>query len=368
MFLHALVSCLLTRYLDFCRNPKLRILPPFRRAPNNSAYMHIQAVPPTYTARRVAAPSSGLFALLGCATLLALAGQSWRGFFSAVELTPWPQQNATPMFVLALGVEGSSHHGVDDIILQSLAHERCRVDDSCDAAKSGECLKRTHFRDRKLRLNLYAQSSRDGHVLHPTAVDQIIAGSPAGSVFIEDGSYPSGFRLRDPPHPLNLSTALGVLDQAQPQISVRLLLLVRNFGSTVWSHHDWDNGMASHAERLASHLAYLGAELERLPRDDWFAVPVDCLYSGGSATREAFAASLASFLGWKTRCCLTFDGFRASNHHFRTQASPAQVAAMDAIEARRRPEWGSLAALYQAANRSAADPKECDAMMSKVFM
>jgi len=290
-----------------------------------------------------------------------------------------------PLLIYVIGLEGSSHHGVANTIVTTLANERCRSAasaSSCDAAElqasHQTCRALLHGAgfgtDGALAHAIFGTGNnarRSPNVVNPAALRTALAGAAAGSVFVEGASWPSGFDAaqRQPPWPLSLASLWEALrDGDGDRYDVRLLVLVRDFGATVWSKsaawRSWDGGAARHARLLASHLAYLNDEIAQLPASAWRSVPVDCLYATTDETRQRVVAAIRTFLGWgwggtgsdagaeqeqeqEPRCCGCFAQWRDSSKSFYRDASAREVsdvlAALDG--ARLRPP---LAAEYEA--------------------
>ena len=206
---------------------------------------------------------------------------------------PAPAQR--PLLVYNVGVEGSGHHGVDPLF-QTLASERSvrlpslrdgfALCEHAELQRSRDMNRNlTHYHDHTLRHALFSQS-------HPGGINDLSllrcwqgqctgrlmpssSSNTAGSVWIESASFPSGRQHRQPPAPLNLTVLWRALQGAR--FELRLLVLVRNFGATVWSHSEWDDGLEGHATLMAEHLVALGDSLESIPRSAWHIVPVDCV-------------------------------------------------------------------------------------------
>ena len=106
------------------------------------------------------------------------------------------------------------------------------------------------------------------------------------------------------------------------------------------------------AQLLSSHLAAIGHALAHIPRSAWHPVQMDCLLQRNAAAKQREVAAIGEFLGWHTHCCNCFADWHDSSKDFYTDASPAQVAPMQAFEADAHARWGPLGAAYADSARS----------------
>ena len=201
--------------------------------------------------------------------------------------------------VYVLGVEGSGHHGVSDVLLQTLASEQ-----------SGISLK---FRDRDFRRIMTA---RDSSEIAPKI--QEICQPTKRTAIVEDTSFPTGLEYRKiyagrpamdvaaileiKPHPLDLET---LVDTFSPHADIKFIILHRTFFSVAVSHSEYkvDGGIIGHGEVMSGHMRYLGKlfKPDKLGgKVDWMLLCTDRLRT---IQRDAVVGELADFLGWTKRQC-----------------------------------------------------------------
>lgn len=256
-------------------------------------------------------------------------------------------------FVYAIGVEGSNHHGVMSELLQPLAAERCSQNCSMhlavhtDAwAKQPDCA--VHADTDELRGHLFG--GRLSTVKDSAGVRQLLHRDHS-AVWLEDNSFPSGwphgfFGGRHPPAPMDI---IDMFNTLQGIATTKIVVLVRDFTSTVLSHSRFDHGLVPHAEVLATYNAYIAKSIAQLPASSWYVLPVDCLYRSAQA-RQRVARDLRAFLGWKApnieprdACCNCFARWHGSRHANRQ--SPSAVAVVQQVLTNRSAAtaWGPLA-------------------------
>lgn len=273
-------------------------------------------------------------------------------------------------FVYAVGVEGSNHHGVLSQILLPLASERCLQNCTFANASGGSsnplalsswaaacgCAvhapvdidgSSSHTASAQLRRVLFGGSHSS--VNDPKAVRRLLQ-EDQHAVWLEGNSYPSGWPRgfhggRRPPAPMDLVDMYTKLSGAT---SVKLVLLARDFTSTVLSHAKFDGGVHAHANVVANYNEYIAASLARLPADAFYVLPVDCLYRSARA-RNRIARELRTFLGWTPpnivqggECCNCFRKWHSSKHG-QSQLSPTILSALNAVASNRSSTWGPLA-------------------------
>ena len=201
--------------------------------------------------------------------------------------------------VYVLGVEGSGHHGVSDVLLQTLADEQ-----------SGITLK---FRDNDFRKIMTA---RDSAEISPKMEE--ICKPNERTVIVEDTSFPSGLEYRKiyagrpamdvaaildiKPHPLDLE---ALVDTFSPHADIKFVILHRPFFSVAVSHSEYkiDGGIVGHGEVMSGHMRYLGKLFKPDKLDskvDWMLLCTDRLRT---TERDAVVGELADFLGWNKRQC-----------------------------------------------------------------
>ena len=224
--------------------------------------------------------------------------------------------------VYVLGVEGSGHHGVSDVLLQTLASEQ-----------SGISLK---FRDRDFRRIMTARDSAE------IAQKMIEICQPTKrTVIVEDTSFLTGLEYRKiyagrpamdvaaileiKPHPLDLET---LVDTFSPHADIKFIILHRTFFSVAVSHSEYkvDGGIIGHGEVMSGHMRYLSKlfKPDKLGgKVDWMLLCTDRLRT---IERDAVVGELADFLGWtKRQCDHCFDKWISS------RKSPSEVAGEDVM-------------------------------------
>ena len=130
--------------------------------------------------------------------------------------------------------------------------------------------------------------------------------------------------------------------------SAKLVVLARDFISTVASHARFDGGLLAHANVVADYNEYIATSLARLPATSWHLLPVDCLYRSARA-RSRVARELRAFLGWippnippTDECCNCFTRWHASKHG-KERLDDRVVSALHAVVSNRSATWGPLA-------------------------
>ena len=224
--------------------------------------------------------------------------------------------------VYVLGVEGSGHHGVSDVLLQTLASEQ-----------SGISLK---FRDRDFRRIMTARDSAE------IAQKMIEICQPTKrTAIVEDTSFPTGLEYRKiyagrpamdvaaildiKPHPLDLE---ALVDTFSPHADIKFVILHRPFFNVAVSHSEYniDGGIVGHGEVMSGYMRYLGKlfKPDKLGgKVDWMLLCTDRLRT---IERDAVVGELADFLGWtKRQCDHCFDKWISS------RKSPSEVAGEDVM-------------------------------------
>lgn len=201
--------------------------------------------------------------------------------------------------VYVLGVEGSGHHGVSDVLIQTLASEQ-----------DGLTLK---FRDNDFRRIMTARDS--GEIA--TKMKEICNPNEK-TVIVEDTSFPTGLEYRKiyagrpamdvaaildiKPHPLDL---LVFVNTFSTHADIKFVILHRPFFSIAVSHSEYsiDGGIIGHGEVMSGHMRYLGKlfKPETLGgKVDWMLL---CTERLRTTERDAVVSELADFLGWNKRQC-----------------------------------------------------------------
>ena len=291
--------------------------------------------------------------------------------------TPRPDARR-PTFVFLVGVEGSSHHGVAQNLVWPLVRDHCgpkcapprTIDDLDDDGSESiyrvpsECNATAYDEDVRSRLySVPSQAVREGGAVRDVdGLRRRMAAAPRGSYFFEWRSFPSAGHTqvanssdRQPPLPLDLAALARALDGVA---RLRLLVLQRDFRTTVLSHNRWDKG--THAVVIERHLRSLAQQLEHLAGDA-AVLPVDCLYDHASkATRRSVVENLRTFLDAPdSSCCECFAFWRASRDHRRPGRSP--IDAIAALERDHAPDWGPFARMRAPGFRYLLDPESCRA-------
>jgi len=208
-----------------------------------------------------------------------------------------------------VGVEGTSHHGVYPI-LNSMGWDRCRRPGaSCGKINSRMC---PFYPDVKgaynVHQNIFAARRTTPTVFNVQGVKKEVA-RVKGIVRSDNleflslqgkvDSFPAFFldnpRKRKPPWPIDL---LHLHEVFSGTLTLRLIILLRPFQTTVWSHWEHDGGTWQHAELMSAHLIKLGSDLGKLPLNNWRILPVDCMYQD-KETRLLTVSRLADYLRWR---------------------------------------------------------------------
>ena len=225
--------------------------------------------------------------------------------------------------VYVLGVEGSGHHGVSDVLIQTLANEQDDIE--------------LRFRDHDFRKIMTA---RDSAEIAPK-MERICKAPNERTVIVEDTSFPTGLEYRKiyagrpamdvaaildiKPHPLDLES---LVDTFSPHADIKFVILHRPFFSVAVSHSEYkvDGGITGHGEVMSGHMRYLGKlfKPDRLGgKVNWMLLCTDRLRT---TERDAVVGELADFLGWaKRQCDHCFDKWISS------RKSPSEVAGEDVM-------------------------------------
>jgi len=289
---------------------------------------------------------------------------------SARSLSKELPRISKPELLYLVGVEGSSHHGVHDI-LSRLGADRCREHNYPDVkgarrmfwlSNSTKCLHAEQAQNERtcplvvggeIAKNIFGSFGgrsdiRSSPIVYNSSAVLSIARdlqevSPHKLNFltIQGWSFPSGLgkSKRNPPWPISISK---LFDTLSPEMTVRFIVLQRPFAKCVFSHRWWDGGLVAHALKLAEYLKYFGEVLNSIPREQWRILPVECLYKN-KETREKILQRLMEYLDWrpdgKIECCGCLDGWRESREHNIKKEDRRKVAL---IEHENEQNWGVL--------------------------
>merc|ERR1712086_674748 len=106
--------------------------------------------------------------------------------------------------------------------------------------------------------------------------------------------------LADRPNPLQVEALHSLHGEAG--VEIKIIMLYRNFASTVWSHKDWDGGLRTHAELMRAYQQMLADSLQKTPDSFWKVFPIDMLNGAlPEHIRVSAITALIEFLGWDLR-------------------------------------------------------------------
>ena len=248
-----------------------------------------------------------------------------------VLLCPWPPEKQVTQvglpvegphrdqLVFVAGLEGSAHHGLDIVLRNLVTCYLAKLPPCGDGHQ--QCHYSLHTKSLSLRKTLsprvhrelFAESVSQSREARQMAAEwqRSIEGR---SVYLEDISFPSGTMmwrkmlatkpsdiissiLADRPNPLQVE-ALHSL-QGEAGVEIKIIMLYRDFASTVWSHKDWDGGLRTHAQLMRAYQQMLADCLEKTPDSFWRVFPIDMLNGAlPEHIRVSAITALVEFLGW----------------------------------------------------------------------
>lgn len=233
-----------------------------------------------------------------------------------------------------VGIEGSSHHGVSQI-LRNLGIDRCRAHSHGEfelswMKENSTCLSEEpvepcpyHYHRPVSDFIFHERGSHHDYRKRPTILrrrailellrrEAELGPMKLNMLTIQDRSFPFNVEKRYPPWPIDL---LHLYHSLSPVMSVRFIVLLRPFEKCVWSHREWDNGTKGHAEVLNTYVEYLAEALDFIPRSQWRMLPVDCMYKD-QESRQNLTLRMIDWLNWrpdgKPGCCRCLDDWVGS--------------------------------------------------------
>lgn len=237
---------------------------------------------------------------------------------------PFSHPNCQIIYVV--GVEGSMHHGVSEVIRRFASRQ---------VNNQGEPYK-VHFRDylfrSTIRWNSETTMDTSPQILKQSMDKLCPRNDNKTHVIIEDKSFPAGMDtpikgetssevasfLKMNPKPVDL---IAFAQMFAPYANVKFVVLHRPFVNTVASHNAWHGGTKGHSIVLLGHLKYL-AQLfggkGTVGGAPWTLLCVNWLSGRNNdktaAPRKRILESLSQFFEWQhSDCPRCFDTWRDSS-------------------------------------------------------